>query len=55
MDKFWPILITMMLALLAVAIAYRIRPLHSLVFGRGSAKVNQLAKAAVEGTQTAVA
>ena len=41
-----PYLITMLLALLAVAIAYRINFLHKLVFGKGSARLNHYAEMA---------
>jgi hypothetical protein len=37
MEKLFPILVTMIIALIAVAIAYRVKPLHKLVFGTGSA------------------
>jgi hypothetical protein len=46
MEKIWPVIITMMIALLAVAIAYRVKFLHKLVFGVGSARVNEAAKSA---------
>lgn len=46
MEKFWSYLIVMSLALLAVAIAYRVRVLHKIVFGRGSAHLNYAAEMA---------
>jgi len=46
MEKLLSYLIVMTIALLAVAIAYRVKALHKLVFGRGSAMVNEHAKAA---------
>lgn len=55
MDKIWPVLITMMIALLAVAIAYRVKFLHKLVFGVGSARVNEAAKSAAAVTVGAAA
>jgi len=55
MDKIWPILVTMLIALLAVAIAYRVNPLHKLVFGKGSAHVNKAATAAMDSTAGAKA
>jgi hypothetical protein len=48
MEKFWPVFITMLIALLAVAIAYRVKVLHKLVFGTGSAKLNEAAKMAAD-------
>ena len=48
MERVWPILITMIIALLAVAIAYRVKILHKFVFGKGSAGVNELAKQAAQ-------
>jgi hypothetical protein len=46
MEKLWPVIITMLIALLAVAISYRVKFLHKLVYGIGSARVNEAAKAA---------
>jgi hypothetical protein len=46
MEKLWPIIITMLISLLAVAIAYRVKVLHKLVFGKGSAHLNEAAAAA---------
>jgi hypothetical protein len=43
MDKLLPFLITMAIALVAVAIAYRVKFLHKLVFGKGSAHLNEAA------------
>jgi hypothetical protein len=37
----------MLLALVAVAIAYRVRILHQLVFGKGSSLLNHAAETAV--------
>jgi hypothetical protein len=48
MDKVWPIVVTMLIALLAVAIAYRVKALHKLVFGKGSAHLNEAAAAAIK-------
>jgi len=50
MDKVWPIVVTMLIALLAVAIAYRVKVLHKLVFGAGSAHLNHAAEAAMDST-----
>ena len=50
MERIWPILITMIVALLAVAIAYRVKPLHSMIFGKGSAHLNSAATAAMDAT-----
>jgi hypothetical protein len=47
MDKMMSYFIVMALALLAVAIAYRVHFLHKLVFGRGSAHLNRSAELAV--------
>lgn len=47
MDQVLSVLITAIIALIAIALAYRVKPLHSIVFGRGSARVNEAAKAAV--------
>jgi hypothetical protein len=44
MEKLFPVIVTMLIALLAVAIAYRVKFLHKLVFGVGSARVNEAAK-----------
>jgi hypothetical protein len=46
MEQLWPFLITAIVALLAVAIAYREKHLHRLVFGRGSAHLNVAAESA---------
>jgi hypothetical protein len=54
LEKIWPILVTMIIALLAVAIAYRVKPLHQLVFGKGSMKVNEAAKQAVAASTPAM-
>jgi hypothetical protein len=48
LEKFLSYVIVMALALLAVAIAYRVRVLHSIVFGKGSARVNQAAELSVK-------
>jgi hypothetical protein len=40
----------MIVALLAVAIAYRVKPLHSVVFGKGSAHLNDAATRAMDAT-----
>ena len=47
MNSVWPVIITMLIALLAVAIAYRVNFLHKLVFGKGSARINHSAELAV--------
>jgi hypothetical protein len=47
MTNIWPVIITMLVALLAVAIAYRVNFLHKLVFGKGSAHLNKSAEHAV--------
>ena len=47
MSNIWPVIITMLVALLAVAIAYRVNFLHKLVFGKGSAHLNNSAERAV--------
>jgi hypothetical protein len=44
MEKLLSYLIVMALALLAVALSYRIKFLHKLVFGRGSAMLNHAAE-----------
>jgi hypothetical protein len=41
------VLITAIIALIAIAIAYRVHVLHSIVFGKASARVNESAKAAM--------
>jgi hypothetical protein len=51
MSGIWPVIITMLVALLAVAIAYRVNFLHKLVFGKGSAHLNQSAERAVAPTK----
>jgi hypothetical protein len=51
LEKLWPFLITSIVALIAVAIAYRVRVLHNIVFGKGSAHLNEAAKhSAAQGT-----
>lgn len=50
MGNVWPVIITMLIALLAVAIAYRVNFLHKLVFGKGSAHVNASATAAINAS-----
>jgi len=50
MDKVWPIVVTMLIALLAVAIAYRVKVIHKVVFGSGSAHLNHAAEAAMDST-----
>ena len=47
MDKLIPFLITVAIILAVMAATYRINFLHKLVFGKGSARVNQAAKLAV--------
>jgi hypothetical protein len=47
MAKIWPVLVTMLIALLAIAIAYRVNFLHKLVFGKGSAHLNKSAESAL--------
>jgi hypothetical protein len=47
-----PYILTMLLALLAVAIAYRVNPLHKLVFGGGSARLNRAAGKANDDSAT---
>jgi hypothetical protein len=49
-----PYIVTMLLALLAVAIAYRVNFLHKLVFGTGSARLNHAADMAAATTKVAV-
>jgi hypothetical protein len=49
-----PYLIMMLLALLAVAIAYRVNFLHRLVFGRGSARLNHAADLAATPVKAVV-
>ncbi len=46
MDKLLSYLIVMALALFAVALSYRIKFLHKLVFGKASAHLHQAAQAA---------
>jgi hypothetical protein len=48
MNGAWSIIVTMLIALLAVAIAYRVNFLHKLVFGKGSAHINKCAERSVE-------
>jgi hypothetical protein len=52
MDKILPFIITMAIALIAVAIAYRVKFLHKLVFGKGSAHLNQAAQMAAASGAT---
>jgi hypothetical protein len=47
MEKLLSYIIVAIIALVAVAISYRVNFLHSLVYGKGSARVNKLADAAV--------
>lgn len=47
MEKLMSYVIVAIIALVAVAISYRVNFLHSLVYGKGSARVNRLADAAV--------
>jgi hypothetical protein len=51
MNSVWPVIITMLIALLAVAIAYRVNFLHNLVFGKGSARVNRAAELSVSSVK----
>ncbi len=46
MDKFLSYLVVAAIALIAVALAYRVRILHSIVFGRGSSMLNHQAEVA---------
>jgi hypothetical protein len=47
-EQILSVLITAIIALIAVAISYRVRILHSMVFGHASARVNEAAKAAAQ-------
>jgi len=40
-------LLMALVSLIAVAVAYRVKLLHSIVFGKGSARVNHAAELAV--------
>ena len=51
MEKIWPVIITMLIALLAVAIAYRVNFLHKMVFGKGSAHLNKSAELSVSSVK----
>lgn len=54
MEKLMSYVIVAIIALIAVAISYRVNALHTLVYGKGSARVNRLAKAAVATPSTTV-
>ena len=49
MEQVLSVLITAIIALIAVAISYRVKILHSIVFGKGSARLNESAKMAAVG------
>jgi hypothetical protein len=45
-EQLLSVLITAIIAMIAIAITYRVRILHSIVFGRASSRVNEAAKMA---------
>ncbi len=49
MDKFLQFLVSVAIIMVVVSISYRVRFLHKLVYGAGSAHLNEAAKAAVAG------